>query len=579
MSQVITNRSAIVASLLAAGFASADPGSVRVVALSGQPVPGTPPGVTFQFFGLPGPAFKAPLIGDSGAVAFLATLQGPGVGPDNNIALVAYRNNALELVARTGDQAPGAPAGYRFHELDPNQGESIKMNDWGRTVFLARLRDPAGTRRDDLTVWTEGQGSLAPFRFLSPDMPEFFYEIEHPVINDPGTIAFHGIIRQPPGSPAIGGLFTDAGGIPTRVTNLFGTVAGINDDGDVLGTGASGVLLASDDDLTKLVYAGLPVPGAPPDSHIRSSGGNLRLSEKSFAFIGTMEGPHITPDSDRGVMAGPLGNFSLRAREGQPAPGTPDGVSLRLFRDGTGDPDVLNVNASGHVAFIDRLEGPGVNSSNATGIWTDLAGSLSLVAREGDPAPGTERGTIISTIYINFVEYTLAINDRGQGIFGAGVENPNSQIVNARTLWWFDATGNFRVLLRDGDVIDTNPDPASTTLRTIGLLNPNGASLNEQGQVAVRVFFTDGTDAILIAQIPCPADLTGSSDPSDDSFGRPDGDADTDDFLYFLDAFAQQSLRHCDLGSTDQGSLVLPDGICDGDDFFRYLDLFAAGCN
>ncbi|MFG0327423.1 MAG: choice-of-anchor B family protein [Phycisphaerales bacterium JB037] len=79
----------------------------------------------------------------------------------------------------------------------------------------------------------------------------------------------------------------------------------------------------------------------------------------------------------------------------------------------------------------------------------------------------------------------------------------------------------------------------------------------------------------------CPADLTGSSDPNDPSFGTPDGDADGDDFFFFLDAFANSQLAVCDLtGSSDPNdpSFGTPDSDCDGDDFFFYLDLFSQGC-
>ncbi len=55
----------------------------------------------------------------------------------------------------------------------------------------------------------------------------------------------------------------------------------------------------------------------------------------------------------------------------------------------------------------------------------------------------------------------------------------------------------------------------------------------------------------------CEADLTG------------DGQADSDDFFAFLDAFAGDDLDVCDLDG---------DGDCDADDFFGYLDLFAMGC-
>ncbi len=67
----------------------------------------------------------------------------------------------------------------------------------------------------------------------------------------------------------------------------------------------------------------------------------------------------------------------------------------------------------------------------------------------------------------------------------------------------------------------------------------------------------------------CRADVTGSSDPRDGTYGEPDGDVDSDDFFYFLDSLARGDLAVCDIDN---------DGDCDADDFFGYLSLFALGC-
>ncbi|MCW5754983.1 MAG: hypothetical protein KIT24_09790 [Phycisphaeraceae bacterium] len=80
---------------------------------------------------------------------------------------------------------------------------------------------------------------------------------------------------------------------------------------------------------------------------------------------------------------------------------------------------------------------------------------------------------------------------------------------------------------------------------------------------------------------PCRADLTGSSDPNDPSYGVPDGSVDASDFFFYLDAFVAGNLAIADLtGSSDPNdpSYGIPDGNIDASDFFFYLDLFVAGC-
>jgi hypothetical protein len=50
----------------------------------------------------------------------------------------------------------------------------------------------------------------------------------------------------------------------------------------------------------------------------------------------------------------------------------------------------------------------------------------------------------------------------------------------------------------------------------------------------------------------CAADLTGSSDPNDPSYGVPDGLTDASDFFYYLDQFVNLNLAVADItGSSD----------------------------
>ncbi|MBX3365080.1 MAG: hypothetical protein KF866_09970 [Phycisphaeraceae bacterium] len=108
-------------------------------------------------------------------------------------------------------------------------------------------------------------------------------------------------------------------------------------------------------------------------------------------------------------------------------------------------------------------------------------------------------------------------------------------------------------------------------------------AINDAGQIAFAAFMQNGTIGIFVAtpDIACRADLSGSSDPNDPSYGVPDGSLDAADFFYFLDQFTAGNLAIADLsGSSDPNdpNYGVPDGSLDAADFFYFLDIFLAGC-
>ena len=88
------------------------------------------------------------------------------------------------------------------------------------------------------------------------------------------------------------------------------------------------------------------------------------------------------------------------AMTGDHAPGTDVGVVFKEFSGlpGIGQDFAPQIDAEGNMDFHAQLEGPGVNNGNmfdgnALGIWKDpVAGSMTLVARQDDHAPGTDPG-------------------------------------------------------------------------------------------------------------------------------------------------------------------------------------------
>src|SRR6266700_3851755 len=86
-------------------------------------------------------------------------------------------------------------------------------------------------------------------------------------------------------------------------------------------------------------------------------------------------------------------SYSTIALSGRQADETPTGtifaVPKNLF-DGCRP----RIDDAGNVILAATLAGNGLDSTNNRGIWTGGANSLHLLARSGDPAPGTEDGTV-----------------------------------------------------------------------------------------------------------------------------------------------------------------------------------------
>src|ERR1051325_9001559 len=102
----------------------------------------------------------------------------------------------------------------------------------------------------------------------------------------------------------------------------------------------------------------------------------VRISAALALLMGIQGGPH-------GVVARAGVAFQAVALSGQQAPGLPPGVIFGAVKGGP------SRDATGKTAFLAILSGPGVTLSNSNSLWSGTPGTLSMVARTGNPAPGT----------------------------------------------------------------------------------------------------------------------------------------------------------------------------------------------
>ncbi|MBX3363887.1 MAG: hypothetical protein KF866_03900 [Phycisphaeraceae bacterium] len=130
----------------------------------------------------------------------------------------------------------------------------------------------------------------------------------------------------------------------------------------------------------------------------------------------------------------------------------------------------------------------------------------------------------------------------------------------------FRRTGMETILFISNEQLGLRFEDEIDALRWDGLVNGN---------------MLDTIDHRLNGLSACPADLSGSVNPSSPVYGRPDGVLDAADFFYFLDQFVIGNTAIADLtGSADPNhpGYGKPDGVIDASDFFYYLDLFEEGC-
>lgn len=236
---------------------------------------------------------------------------------------------------------------------------------------------------------------------------------------------------------------------------------------------AAGTAVGAAITFTTVALTGQSAPGTTVDITYSSVGGSTLNAREQVAFLSTLAGPGITSENDIGLWSGAPGSVALLARSGNPAPGTPAGVN---FLGGFGSP---TLNVAGRSTFLGFLTGGGVTSANDTGFWSGTPRNVALLARKGDAAPGLPAGATYETF-----SSAHALNAAGQTLFGGSVIGGGVTGSNNTGLW-LGAPGNVSLLAREGS-------PAAGTEAGINYAAFGGMALNVAGQSAFFATLTGG---------------------------------------------------------------------------------------
>ncbi|NOZ41460.1 MAG: hypothetical protein GXP24_14725 [Planctomycetes bacterium] len=425
---------------------------LRTVALSGQLAPGGPSGATFDTSGF---VFNFPKLNNANQTSFIAALQiGPGeVTESNNFGIWSEGNGSLALVMQEGSQAPGAPAGAKFRDPFPPV-----FTDAGQTSFISRLQIGEGgvTDSNDKGFWSQRNGSLdlvVRTGELAPDVPlgAKFDDFGSSSINSANQLAFSAELQT-----GFGGV-TDANN-QGAWSEGNGTLELIARKGDQAPNTTAGA-----------VFDSIWIVG------ISDTGNAAFLAELKEGVGG------VTSSNQEGFWAQRNGSLQLIARTGTQAPDTPSGANFRALR-------LSNLNRAGRIAFSANLQtrAGGVTFDNDQGIWSEGSGTLSLVARRGDQAPGTPVDATFSLI-VSFNPEGPRLNDAGQTAFTALLNSGSGGVdSDSNSGIWSEGGGALDLVARKGSQAPGTPVGAvfGSSLLPPSLIPFSALSLNNAGQSA-----------------------------------------------------------------------------------------------
>ena len=331
-------------------FGPSGMGTPRVVVRPGTQVPDLASGVAYSF------PTSEPTLNNSGDVAVLALIEGPGIpnGRGESLQFVS-RSGQTRTLARAGGVAVGLADGTTYTRF--NSGR-LRLNDAGESAVIASTRLADGTSSNSIVTLTRDGVASAAASFgeqaagLTTGVRYSLLTAQESLqLNNAGEVAFYSRLF---------GTGVDA----TNDFALFapsqdGGLTAVARKGDHAPGFADGVLLERFTESTAIVARSVALNDAG-----------------QVAFRARVVGDGIT-DANNAALFGPAGDdrLTLIAQEGTQAMGFGAGYTYDQL-------ELIEINNLGQTAFVARVT-DGVDLLSAI-YATDTDGTLSLVAAEGD---------------------------------------------------------------------------------------------------------------------------------------------------------------------------------------------------
>jgi len=382
----------------------------------------------------------------------------------------------LEPLAITGGAAPGVPDGtFQFFGAIPATGDERSgapaIDGDGNLAFAAGVEVPSGGGTvTQLGLWKQTGGPVELLALQddpAPGTPQTFaafpsiYFGENPSLVH-GRYAFRASLNINGSQPTFG-----------MWSNRFGPLALVLLEWDTL-------------------------PGLPPSGSVMQPQGELVANGRivlNTLYSDDDDGGYIDAEQE-GFWRDDGSSVALVIRDDAQAPGCPSGV---VFGEGNifaqGSFDHWDVNSAGRIAFNGYLKGPGVALLSDEGLWYEDGAGLTLLAREGNPAPGAGNGAVFESgaglhSFGSAYNVPVAINDNGSVLFGAGLRGPNFDYGESL---WVRRNGRLELVIKAfGSAYSFNADPAPGFPPGTTFTNVYSARLDALDQVAVIAIASGG---------------------------------------------------------------------------------------
>ncbi len=216
------------------------------------------------------------------------------------------------------------------------------------------------------------------------------------------------------------------------------------------------------------------------------------------------------------------------------------------------DSQSLCTSADGTSTYRAGFVGPGIDDDENSAFFRRTPGQpTSMLAREGDAPYGYWAGVEFDDHLSVFSPIATIIDDANRAYFKARVRGLGVNDTNNEGFWAVDEDGEVHFVIRRGQWI-TLEDGVSRQVLSFYVSTSTAMhagrrpGVNNNGDIAMRVHFTDGTSAIVVAELPkCIGDFNN------------DGQIGVPDLLILLASWGQ--CMHCDEDLTGDDTVGVPD--------------------